>query len=103
VVAERLPVEVLPLVAFAPLQPAEAVHEVALVELQVSVAEVPVPMIVGLAVSVTAGAAVVTGGVVDVLVAELPPPQEARKIAAASAANPAACARVCAICVCDVS
>jgi len=72
-----------------PLQPAEAVHEVASVELQVSVAEVPVPMIVGLAVSVTAGA--------GALVPELPPPQAARRIAAASATNPAACARACTI------
>jgi hypothetical protein len=71
VVAVRLPVEVLPLIALAPLQPPEAAHEVAPLELQVSVVAVPGPMIVGLAVSFTAGAAVVT---VTVVVAEPAPP-----------------------------
>jgi len=73
VVCVSAPVEVLPLVALAPLQPPEVVHEVAFVELHMSVAAVPVPIIVGLAVSVTAGAgdAAVT---VIVTVAVLAPP-----------------------------
>ena len=45
-----------PLVAFAPLQPApEAVHAVALVELQVSVEVPPLAMTVGLATKVAVG------------------------------------------------
>jgi hypothetical protein len=71
VIAVSAPVEVLPLVALAPLQPPEAVHEVACVELQASMAAVPVPIIIGLAVSVTVGAGGVT---VTVAVAEVVPP-----------------------------
>jgi hypothetical protein len=56
VVAVSTPVEALPRVDSVPLQPPEAVHEVAFVELHVSMAAVPVPIIVGLAVSVTVGA-----------------------------------------------
>jgi hypothetical protein len=44
-----------PLVAFVPLQPPEAVHDVALVELQVSVEDAPLAIVVGLAVKVAVG------------------------------------------------
>ncbi len=46
--------------ARAPDQAPEAVHEVALVELQVSVEVPPEATLVGLAVSVTVGACVIT-------------------------------------------
>ena len=49
------PVEALLLVGFDPLQPPEAVHEVAFVVLQVSVATPLVATLVGCAVSVTTG------------------------------------------------
>lgn len=45
----------MPLVALAPLQPPEAVHDVAVVELHVSVEAVPLITEVGFAVSVTVG------------------------------------------------
>lgn len=65
-VALRTPVETVPPVACVPLQPAEAVHEVALVVLQVSVEALPVATLVGLAVNVTVGAGnTVTGAVAD--------------------------------------
>ena len=54
----------MPLVALVPVQPFEAVQEVALVELQVSVAEAPAVIEVGLAPIVTVGAGV-GGSVVD--------------------------------------
>jgi len=76
VVTASRPVEVLPLVALAPLHPPEAAHAVAFFELQVSVAAVPVPMIVGLAVSVTVGAAVVGVTVIVAVAAVLPPDPE---------------------------
>ena len=44
-----------PLVAFVPLHPPEAVHEVALVDDQVTVETLPDAMLVGLAKSVTVG------------------------------------------------
>jgi hypothetical protein len=49
-------VVVLPLVALVPLQPPEAVHEVALVLLQVRVEVPPDATLVGFAVSFTVGA-----------------------------------------------
>jgi hypothetical protein len=55
VVADNVPVDWVPLVAFDPVQPSDAVHAVALVELQVNVAAVPVPIVVGLALSATVG------------------------------------------------
>jgi len=66
-----------PLVASAPLQPPEALQEVALVELQVRVAAAPLVTVVGDAVidAVGAGGAVVTGTEPD-------PPQAARSSAA---------------------
>jgi hypothetical protein len=48
-------VDALPLVAFVPLQPADAVHEVAFVLLQVSSAASPEARDVGLAASITVG------------------------------------------------
>jgi hypothetical protein len=54
-----------PLVAFVPLQPPEAVQDVALVELQVNVEDPPLVVVVGLAVSMAVG----TGLVVTVTVA----------------------------------
>jgi hypothetical protein len=69
VVAVRAPVLWLPLVAFVPLQPPEAVHEVALVELHVSAEAVPLVTEVGFAVSVTVGRApTVTVAVATLLV-----------------------------------
>ena len=60
-----------PLVAFAPLQPPEAVHDVALVELHVNVEAPPLVTVVGFAVSVTVAA----GTIVTVAVATpLAPP-----------------------------
>jgi hypothetical protein len=53
--AVSAPVEALPLVPLDPLQPADAVHEVAFVLLQVSVEASPDGTEVGLAVSVTVG------------------------------------------------
>jgi hypothetical protein len=55
VVAASAPVPWLPLVASVPLQPLDAVHEVALVELHVSVDVPPVPTTSGYAVKVAAG------------------------------------------------
>ncbi len=54
-----------PLVAWVPDQPPEAVQEVALVELQVSVEVPPEATLVGLAVSETAGDGAVTVTVAD--------------------------------------
>ena len=50
-----------PLGAFAPVQPPEAVHEVALVEDQVTVETLPEVMLVGLAEIATVGAGVGEG------------------------------------------
>lgn len=55
VAAVSAPVEALPLVALVPLQPADAVHELAFVLLQVSVEALPEVTEVGLAASVTVG------------------------------------------------
>ena len=55
-VAVSAPVLCVPLVALAPLQPPEATHEVALVELHVSVEAPPLATEVGFAVNVTVGA-----------------------------------------------
>jgi hypothetical protein len=61
-------------VAFAPANvPPEAVHEVALVELQVSVAAPPLAIVVGLAVRVAVGMVpIVTVAVAAVLVPPAP-------------------------------
>ena len=52
-----------PLVAFVPVQPPEAVHEVALVEDQVTIETLPEVMLAGLAENATVGGADVWGGV----------------------------------------
>jgi hypothetical protein len=67
----RLPVLCEPLVALLPVQPPEAVQDVALVEDQVRVEVAPLATVLGLAVRVTAGAGVVTDTVADC--AALPP------------------------------
>lgn len=58
--ALRLPVDWLPLTALLPVQPWEAVQEVAFVEDQVSVEAAPLVTVVGLAASETVGAGEVT-------------------------------------------
>jgi hypothetical protein len=60
VVAPSAPVASLPLVAFAPPQPPEAVQLVALVELQVNVEEAPLATVPGAAASDTVGVGGVT-------------------------------------------
>jgi len=70
--AVSAPVLRLPLPARAPLQAPEAVHAVASVELQVKVAELPLPMVVGFAVNVAVGKA---GGAVVAGEWAVPPPQ----------------------------
>ncbi len=62
---DSTPVDSEPLSPFAPLQPPLAVHEVALVDVQLSVDAPPVVTEVGLAVNVSVGA----GGAVTVTVA----------------------------------
>ena len=69
VVAVNAPVGLLPLVASVPLQPPDAVHDVAFVELQLRVEALPEAMLVGDAVSDTVGA---TTAALE------PPPQAAR-------------------------
>jgi hypothetical protein len=69
VVAVSAPVGLLPLVATVPLQPPEAVHDVAFVELQLRVEVLPEAMLVGDALSDTVGA---TTAALE------PPPQAAR-------------------------
>jgi len=65
VVAVSVAVANEPLTGSEPLQPPEAVQEVALVEDQVSVDAAPLLTVLGLAARVTAGAAVVTETVAD--------------------------------------
>jgi hypothetical protein len=69
----RAPVLCVPLVACVPLQAPEAVHEVALVELQVNVAALPLATDVGDAVSMTVGTILTV-----VLEAKLGPPSPAQ-------------------------
>jgi hypothetical protein len=54
------PVTCVPLTAFVPLQPSDAVHDVALVALQVNVTESPLPTIPDEEVKTTTGAGVST-------------------------------------------
>jgi hypothetical protein len=54
-----------PLIASDPLQPPEAVHAVALVADQLNIDAAPLLSVLGLAVSVTAGAGLVTDTVAD--------------------------------------
>src|SRR3984893_10590437 len=87
VFAVSAPVDWLPLVAFAPANvPPVAVHEVALVELQVNVDVPPLAIVVGLAVSDAVGACGFTGGFV-VAGADPDPPQAARSSAAPMVIN----------------
>jgi hypothetical protein len=65
VVAVSAAVLVEPLAASVPLHPPDAVQEVALVDDQVSVDFAPLATVVGLAVNVTVGAALVTATVAD--------------------------------------
>jgi hypothetical protein len=67
VVAARAPVLCVPLIDLAPLQPPEAVHEVAFVEFHVSVEALPLAREAGFAASVTVG----VPGTVTVAVATL--------------------------------
>ncbi len=71
VAAVRAAVLCEPLIASAPLQPPDAVHEVALVDDQLSVDAAPLVTLLGVAVRVTDGAGVVTEMVADC--AALPP------------------------------
>jgi hypothetical protein len=71
VVAVSAPVLAVPLVASDPLQPPEAVQEVALAVDQLKVELLPLATLLGLAVIVTVGAGEVTETVVDC--AALPP------------------------------
>jgi hypothetical protein len=61
VLAARFPVEAVPLFAFVPVHPPVAVHEVAPVDVQVSVDALPLVTVVGLAAIVTVGFAVASG------------------------------------------
>jgi hypothetical protein len=60
-----------PLIAWLPLQAPEAVHEVALVADQFNIEPLPLAIVLGLAVTLTVGAAVVTETVADCVA--LPP------------------------------
>jgi hypothetical protein len=71
VVVLRAEVATEPLIGFVPLQPPEAVHDVALVEDQVSVDLAPLAIVLGFAVRVTAGGVWVTETVADCVA--LPP------------------------------
>jgi hypothetical protein len=65
VVADSAAVAVEPLVAFDPVQPPDAVQAVALVDDQVNSEVAPLATVVGLALKVTVGAALVTATVTD--------------------------------------
>jgi len=65
VVAVSAAVDLDPLVNSLPLQPPEAAQEVAFVAFHVSVEEAPLLTVLGLAESVTAGAALITETVAD--------------------------------------
>ncbi|HWS68681.1 MAG TPA: hypothetical protein VN325_38420 [Steroidobacteraceae bacterium] len=79
----------MPLVANAPLQPPEAVHDVALVELQVSVEAPPLATLVGFAVNVAVGAGLaVTVTVATVAVLVPPDPVHEREYVVSAAKTP---------------
>ena len=85
------PVPWVPLVAFVPPQPPEALHEVAFVELHASVEPAPLAIEVGLAVSVTVG----VPGTVTVAVATLlvpPAPVQINEYEFVAASVPVLCA-----------
>ena len=82
------PVLCVPLVALLPLQPPEAVHEVALVELHVSVEAPPLAIEVGFAVNVTVGAGTtVTVAVATLLVPPVPLQVKEYEVVAVSCAG----------------
>lgn len=81
--ALRAPVDRLPLVAWVPLQPADATQDVALVVLQVKVAASPVATVAGTACSITVGAAL-GGGVEPVPVTGASADEQAASTALAS-------------------
>ena len=86
-VAVSEPVLCVPLVALAPLQPPEAVHEVALVEFHVNVEALPLATEVGFAVNVTVGA----GATLTVAVAMLlepPAPVQVNEYDVAAVSGP---------------
>jgi len=62
-----------PLAAFVPLQPPVAVQDVALVELQVSVEDPPLGMLVGFAVNVAVGTGLAVTVTVAAAAALVPP------------------------------
>ena len=73
VLVVNAPVFTAPLAGFVPLQPPEAMQDVALVELQVRVDDPPPAMVGGLAVRVAVGAeAMVTVAAVGILVPPVP-------------------------------
>ena len=74
-VALSAPVDWLPLVALLPLQPPDAIHVVALAELQVSVELAPLATVVGELARVAVGAGALTLTVVDCV---LEPPAPAQ-------------------------
>ena len=65
VLAFNAPVLCVPAVALVPLQPPDAVHDVAFVELHVKVLLPPLPTVVGDAVNVTVGVGVVLATVTE--------------------------------------
>ena len=73
VAALSAPVVALPLVVSAPLQPPDAVHALAFVELQVSAAAAPLTTAAGLAVSAIVGGGAATAVTVTVEIAGLVP------------------------------
>jgi hypothetical protein len=73
VLVVNAPVFTVPLADFVPLQPPEAVQDVALVELQVKVDDPPLAMVDGLAIRVAVGAeAMVTVAAVGLLMPPVP-------------------------------
>jgi hypothetical protein len=74
-VAVRAPVLCVPLVVFAPLQPPEAVHALALVEVHVSVEALPLATDVGLAIRMTVGAGTTVTVALAILLAPPAPVQ----------------------------
>ena len=65
-----------PLIAWLPVQPPEAVQEVALMDVQLSVEALPLATVPGLAVKLTVGAAAVTETVTDCVALPPVPAQE---------------------------
>jgi hypothetical protein len=79
----RLPVEVEPLVGSLPLQPPEAMQDVAWVEFQLNVALAPLATVLGFAVKMTVGTGCVTDTVADCDASPPVPVQASVKVALA--------------------